>query len=191
MANANAPRGARPVMFANGSPYTGQNQEVFVDASNATAIFVGDFVKQEDDGNFAPAAAGDTIYSRCAGFRIDPAVAAIMHPGYLPASTAGYMLVDAGSADLLYEIQEDSVGGALAATASGSNVDIIAGAGNTTSGLSGHQIDSSTSTDASPGSAQLRLIEIVKRVDNEIGANCKWLVRINESAQSSHTATGL
>lgn len=191
MANTNSPRGARPVAFANGAPYTGQTQEVYVDSSNGTAIFPGDFVKQEDDGNFAPAAAGDRIYSRCAGFRIDPSVAAIMHPGYLPASTAGYMLVDAGASELLYEIQEDSVGGSLTSAASGSNVDIVAGAGNTTSGLSGHQIDSSTSTDGAPGSAQLRLVELSKRADNEAGTYAKWLVRINEHAQPSHDATGL
>lgn len=188
MPNSNSPRGARPAFQGNGSPWSGATRALPVDSSNATAIFPGDFITLEDDGNAAPAAAGGIIRGVCVGVKINPAVAATVHPGYLPASTAGTIYVAEGEG-LLYEIQEDSVGGALARTAVGSNVDIIAGAGSTVTGLSGHQIDSSTSTDGSPGSAQLRLVDIVERVDNAIGTNAKWLVRIVESHFAS--ATGL
>lgn len=188
MANSDAPRGATVVSNGNGSPYNGQAREMEVDASNATAVFPGDFITLEDDGNCAPAAAGGIIYGLCVGVKINPAVAETIHPGYLPASTAGQIYVAVGE-DLVFSMQEDSVGGSLALTAVGSNVDIIAGAGSTTTGLSGHEIDSSTSTDGAPGSAQLRIIGLDTRVDNAVGTNAKWLVKVVESHFAS--ATGL
>lgn len=188
MANSDSPRGLIPVGTLSGAPLSFALVEMAVDSSNATAIFRGDLVKLEDDGNAAPAAAGDSAYGVCMGVVVDPAVAATIHPGYLPATTAGTILVAVGP-DVLFEIQEDSDGGSLALTAVGSNVDIIAGAGSTTTGVSAHEIDSSTSTDAAPGSAQLRIVGLVQREDNEVGTNAKWLVRLNENQIT--TATGL
>lgn len=186
MANSDAPRGAIVVSNGNGSSYNGQAREMEVDSSNGTAIFPGDFITLEADGNVAPAAAGGVIYGLCVGVKINPAVAATIHPGYLPASTAGQVYVAVGE-DLVFSMQEDSVGGSLALTAVGSNVDIIAGAGSTVTGLSGHEIDSSTSTDGLPGSAQLRIIGLDTRVDNAVGTNAKWLVKVNESHLSNTT----
>jgi hypothetical protein len=149
-----------------------------VDSSNATAIFRGDAVTLETDGNVTPAAAGGVILGVCEGVVVDREVAATEHPGYLPASTAGYVLVRVEDG-ALYEVQEDSDGGDLDAGAVGSNIDHIAGTGSTVSGVSGHEIDSSTLTAA--GSAGWRIVGLVERVDNEIGTNAKWLVTVHES----------
>lgn len=188
MANVDAPRGLIPVA-SQGAAISFAVEEMTVDASNATAIFRGDLVKLEDDGNAAPAAAGNSAYGVCVGVVVNPAVAATIHPGYLPATTAGTILVIPAAADILYEIQEDSDGGSLALTAVGSNVDIVAGAGSTVTGLSAHEIDSSSSTDGAPGSAQLRIVGLVQKVDNEVGTNARWLVRIVENQLTD--ATGL
>ena len=180
MANVDRPSGLRPIGSLDGSPYNGPVRHRPVDSSNGTAIFVGDAVILEDDGNVAPASAGGNILGVCVGVVVDRAVAATEHPGYLPASTAGTILVVEGP-DVLFEIQEDDVDGtALTRAAIGSNADILATAGSTTTGVSAHELDRSTITDDSPATATLRIIELVDRDDNEVGDYAKWIVRINE-----------
>lgn len=191
MANTDSPRGAIPVGTLSGSPWAGSVREYPVDSSNGTAIFRGDFITLEDDGNVAPAAAGGVLLGVCVGVRVNRTIAATEHPGYLPASTAGYVLV-CTAPDAIYEIQEDSAGGAMVATNVGSMGDIVAGAGSTTTGLSAHELDSSDviTKDASAASAQLQVIALVPKEDNEIGTNAKWHVVINEHAFNPRT-TGL
>lgn len=191
MANVDRPRGAIPVGTLNGSPWQGSVREYPVDSSNATAIFQGDFITLEDDGNVAPAAAGGVLLGVCVGIRPSLSVTQTIHPGYLPASTAGYVLV-CTAPEAIYEIQEDSVGGAMVATNVGSMGDIVAGTGSTTTGVSAHELDSSDviAKDASAASAQLQVLALVDRVDNEIGTNAKWHVVINEHAFNPRT-TGL
>lgn len=178
MANVDRPNGATPIGRL-GSVQTFTLRKIAVDASNGTAIFKGDFVKREDDGNAAPAAAGNAIYGVCIGVVVNRSVAATEHPGYLPASTAGNILVIVDK-DALYEIQED---GNMTTAVIGSNGDIVAGAGSTTTGRSAHELDSSdvTTNDGSAASAQLRVIDVVDSPDNDGAlANAKWIVMINE-----------
>jgi hypothetical protein len=191
MANVSRPNGATPVSTISGNAWGNSVRRYYVDSSNATAIFKGDFITLEDDGNVTPAAAGGLILGVCTGIDVDRAVAATEHPGYLPASTAGYISVCVGP-DTIYEIQEDGVGGAMVATNVGSNGDMVAGTGSTTTGRSGHLLDSSDviAKDASAASAQLLVLGLAPRVDNEIGTSAKWLVRINESA-FAYGAVGL
>lgn len=179
MANADRPRGLVPVGTLDGSPYCSNNKTFPVDSSNGTAIFVGDIIMAETDGNVAPASAGNTqIIGVCTGIKVDRAVAATEHPGYLPASTAGNVRVETGP-NVIYQIQEDSDTSTLAATDRWANANHIAGAGSTTTGVSAHELDSDTSTS---GAAGLRILQLVQRADNAIGANADWLVVINEHA---------
>ena len=179
MANSDRPRGAVPVGHLDGSPYCAKLQTFNVDSSNGTAIFIGDFIMLQADGNVAPATAGNTqIVGVCQGVKVDRAVAATEHPGYLAASTAGSIRVEVGP-DVIYQVQEDSVVSTLAATDRFANADFIAGAGSTTTGMSAHEIDSSSVTTSTAG---LRLLKTVARSDNAIGANADWLVVINEHA---------
>jgi len=178
MANVDRPSGARFVGTIDGSAPNGVMRTYPVDSSNGTAIFPGDFVVLEADGNVAPVTADtDVILGVCEGVVVDRAVAATEHPGYLPASTAGYIRVNVAPG-AIYEVQEDSDGSNLALTDVGSNVDIVAGAGSTTTGNSAHELDSSSVVATT---AQLRIIGKVDREDNEIGTNCKWLVTVHES----------
>lgn len=190
MANTNRPNGLTPVSTISGAAYSGHLRQFAVDASNGTAIFRGDLIAIEDDGNVAPAAAGSTaIIGVCVGPVVTRATAATEHPGYLPASTAGNILVLVGR-DVLYEIQEDSVGGAMVATNVGSVGDHVAGAGSTTTGRSAHVLDSSDviAKDASPGAAGLYVFGLVNRADNEIGNYARWLVKLNEIAFADGTS---
>lgn len=173
MANVDRPMGAIPVGRL-GSVQNFTLRKYAVDSANATAIFRGDFVKLEDDGNVAPAVAGDALLGVCMGAVVNRSVAATEHPGYLPASTAGHVLVLIDK-DVILEIQED---GNMGTAVVGSNGDIVAGAGSTTTGRSAHELDSSdvTANDAVAASAQLRVLAVVDSPDNDgTLANAKWL----------------
>ena len=186
MANKNAPKGARPVN-RDGSAFNGSLRKVQVDVSNNVAIFVGDFVVQEADGNFAEAAAGTTnvIAGVCVGVVVDRAVAATEHPGYLPATTAGELLiVDADSC--YFAIQEDSDTSTLDATSRGATANFVTGSGSTVTGNSVSEIDSSEL--AQDAADQLKLIEKVNSPDNDYGDNCEWIVKINLSQHGRATA---
>jgi len=186
MANIDAPSGARPVM-KDGSAYNGSLRKMQVDVSNATAIFPGDFLVQEADGNITAATAGatNTIVGVCAGVVVDRTVAATEHPGYLPATTAGYILVAPAEA-CYFRIQEDSDTSTLAATERGARINFIAGAGSTTTGRSGHELDSSSV--GQDATYQLSLIDIVQAPDNAIGTNAEWIVKVNLPQEGQATA---
>lgn len=186
MANVDRPNGARPVN-KDGSPYNGSLRKMQVDSSNATAIFRGDFVVQEADGNIAAATAGAThvIVGVAVGPVVDRAVAATEHPGYLPATTAGYVMV-APAESCYFAIQEDSDTSTLAATERGARINFIAGAGSTTTGISAHELDSSSV--GQDATYQLSLIDIVQSEDNAIGTNAEWIVKVNLPQEAPATA---
>ena len=189
MANTSRPNGASLVGTLDGSPVSGGIRERDVAAGNATAIFAGDFMILNDDGTVSPytGTGGGNLLGVCMGVVVNRAVAATEHPGYLPASTAGVVLVAEGP-QYLYEVQVN--GTALDATAIGSNANVKATAGSTTTGMSRHELDATTLTDSSPASAQLRVIEMSKRVDNEVGSTYdKVIVKINKHIHMD--ATGL
>lgn len=179
MANSNAPTGLTPRRYRNGAPWNGVCRTYYVPATDATPLFVGDPVIIAGDGDTfgtptvtrATAATG-RITGVVVGFR----PSAPFPPMSRAASTAGYVLV-ADDPELLFEVQEDSVGGALAATNIGQNISLVAGNGNAATGQSGWQIQSSTA--ATTNTLQMRIVEMEQRADNVIGANAKWLCAIN------------
>lgn len=181
MANVSRPNGLRPVKHLDGSPYNGAANLYFVPSTDGTALAIGDAVKSAGsaDANgvatVARAAAGDAIRGVVVGFPIQEGFTADS-PIYRPASTARYVLV-ADAPDLVFEIQEDADGGALTANDVGLNADIVTTGVNTVTGSSDMQLDTSSATSST---AQLRILGFVQRQDNEIGANAKVLVAINE-----------
>jgi len=195
MANANAPFGLRPVRYKSGAPYNGAANLYSVAAGDATALFVGDPVIIAGTGDadgistVTRAAAGDRITGVVVGFAPVPGASAgavtAVNRGYRTASTADYVLV-ADDPNLLFECQEDSDGGALAVTAIGNNVDLVAGSGSTVTKRSGYQLDSST---AATTTAQMRLWGVDQKVGNEVGANAVWLVSIVEATETPAAGT--
>jgi len=94
-----------------------------------------------------------------------------------PALTTRIALV-ADSPDLLFAIQDDG-SAALAAVDVGLNADFVyTHAGNTYTGRSGVELDATTP--ATTSTFQVSIISLLDRPDNELGANAKWLVRINQ-----------
>lgn len=184
MPNSNAPTGLTPRRYRNGAPWTGAARTYHVPASNTTALFVGDPVVITGTGSpdgysdvgIATAGASGRITGVVVGFR---PTAPFTPYKNLPALTEGYVIV-ADDPALMFEVQE--TGTALAVTAIGQNVNLVAGAGNAGTGSSGWQIDATSGATAATG--QLRLIELQHRADNVIGTNAKWLVALNQSTET-------
>lgn len=187
MANSNTPFGLRPVRHRNGAPYNGAATLYYVPASDGTALYIGDpvVIGGSADAAGVPSAIRATAaggsYVLGAVISVDPVLGAGANgrssTTYRAASTERYIWV-ADDPDLVFEIQEDGVGGALAAANIGQNIDLVSGSGSTTTGLSGFQADSSTA--ATTNTLQLRLLGFSQKIDNEPGsANAKMLVSIN------------
>ena len=191
MANTDRVNGARPVRYLNGAPWNGKVNRYYLPSTDGTACFVGDFVKSagsaDADGvqTVAQAAAGDALLGVIVGFEPNPDNLSLL---YRVASTARYVLV-CDDPDVIFEIQEDSVGGAMTAGETGNNGDITVAAGSTSTGSSGMELDSSNVIATTTGAAQLRVIRLSNRADNEIGTWAKWEVLINEHEHKSTTGT--
>lgn len=189
MANANIPWGLTPTRYRSGAMYNGAANIYFIPATNGTALFLGDPVvpvTAASDANGIPtithaAAAGGTfVLGSVVGFVAagDPPIAKTRDLAvHRAASTAAYVLV-ADDPDLLFEIQEDGIGGAMGVAACSRNADLISGTGNANTGRSGWMLDSSTL--AVTATLQLRILRAVERVDNDATLTlAKWLVSIN------------
>lgn len=196
MANVSRANGFRPVRHLNGSPYTGQTNKYAAPASETTAIGIGDFVKLSTkpvlSGTYPGVESLGTgsvtsgpILGVVVGVEIgnvDGGVSGgasptLDNPQYKPASTLKFLFV-ADASDLVYEGQEDSVGGDFALTSIGLNCAIQGAAASTTTGQSTQVLDSSV-TPTTTSSYPLQIMGLVNRPDNTLSTNARWLVRIN------------
>lgn len=204
MANTNAAFGLKPVGHLLGLNWEEKIRWYVHAAADSVAIYLGDVVSLTGTSDatgvyqtVAQSAAGDTtIVGVAVGFRTDvpmyaPAALAGSNSiprdmNYAAASTLTYVAV-VDDPFVIYEAQEDSVGAALAAADVGENCDIVVGAGSTTTGLSGMQIDSSTHTSSTANLRILSLADPAAYGGNAIGTNAKWKVLINEHVYKSTT----
>lgn len=185
MPNADAPRGLEPLRMLSGAPYSGAVNTYFVPATDTDAIYKGGLVK------LAGSADANGVASVTGNVATGDAVLGVMVGLAKPlrdstinraASTEAYILV-ADDPNIVFSIQEDSVGAALAATNVGNTADLATmTAGSATTGLSSMEIDSSTATAAGDGTEDVLIVGLVQSADNEIGNNAKWLVRLNNHA---------
>ena len=195
MANVNTPFGLVPYRDSAGRPFTGQGKLYYVAASDGTALYPGDpvILSGPADADGVPgvirATAAGGAYITGAVIAVEPTMGAGANGRdstlYRAASTERYVWV-ADDPDTEFLIQEDAVGGALAAADVGLNADLIAGAASTYN-QSGWQLD--TSTKATTNTLQLRILGFAQRVGNEVGANAKVRVKIN--LHSSRNLTGI
>lgn len=188
MANANIAFGLKPVRDAGGAPYNGAVDMFYHQASDGTALYIGDPVIKDGgaDANGVASvirgSAGGPFTGVVQGFLPDGTTNMV---GYGAASTAYYVLV-CTDPDILYEIQEDAVGGAIAAADIGLNASVIAAAGSAYTKRSGFMLD--TSTKATTAGLELKIMGLVQRPDNALSANAKVLVKINDHTDSNAVA---
>lgn len=179
MANTDFP-GFRP---ADRKP----DQEMMFDieASNATAVFVGDVVDVAGTGGVVPSTGSGTNPERALGVVIalyDTNGIPIGHPSsavstkYLTASTAGKALVALALLGRRF-IAQTATGQTPAATDRFGTTDLVAGAGNTHTAVSGHEL---TFSDLNTG-GQFLILGKVDSPTNDWGAHVDLYVCFNES----------
>ena len=186
MANSDAPSGFKPVKHLNGNPWNGKVNVYYIPATDGTATFIGDAVKSAgsatSDGLYptvAQAAAGDAIRGIVVGFSDQPYISVNtdnLNEKYRAASVARYAFV-VDDPDVIFEVQEDSAGGSIAAASVGLSCDFVVGSGSTVTGKSGMEIDSS---DVATAAGQFKLLRVSNKVGNELGNYCKWEVLFRE-----------
>ena len=189
MSNNNAPFGLKPLNL-NGTTWSGQGKLVYIPSGQGN-IFIGDpLIPLGTTDAFgvpqvgiATAGATDRIVGPFLGVCNGPAGSGITllqsSPVYHVTGVAGYGCI-CDDPDVMFSMQEDSDGGAIAATTGGyANGNLVAGAGgNTTTGMSSWQLDSST---VATGNAtyQVKVIGLTRGPDNAIGAYARWNIFIN------------
>lgn len=180
MANADAAFGLRPVRYASGAPYNGAAQTFYVPSSDSTAIYVGGLVKfaGSADANGIPSVTGNVATADVvAGVVVAVDAVTADSTTYRAASTERYVKV-ATDPGLIFHVQEDSGGAALAATDVGSSADLTGfTSGSTSSGRSSIEIDSSTATTGS-GDEDVIILGLAQIAGNAIGDNAIWEVRL-------------
>jgi hypothetical protein len=193
MANVDRPDGLKPVAYLSGLAYNGATRRYRKEAS--VILGLGDAVVHAGSSstagtNNAPetgvplvtraAAASGTITGVVMHIEHDASVTGRAHDTkHMAAADTGFVYV-ADNTDLVFEIQEDSDSNNLVVGDVGEGVDLAVANADTTTGLSNMEIDSSTSAAQIGNADQLRVMELVQRSDNELGANARWHVLINE-----------
>jgi hypothetical protein len=181
MANVDSAFGLRPVRYLSGAPYNGACRRYYVDTAGSN-LFIGDPVIVQGTGQsdgtadvgIATGGASNYITGVIVGFDVANDSTPNLNTIYMASGASGYVFV-ADDPDLLFEIQEDSVGSTLDSGAVSEECVLVSGTGSTTTGLSGWELDSSS---AGSDNGQVQIVELAHRSDNEIGANAKWLVKI-------------
>lgn len=185
MPNTSIIRGFIPVKDAGSKGETGGVEMFFHAAADGTALYIGDPVIKSGSSDGAGVA---SVIRATAGGAITGVVEGFVPngttdmAGFGAASTAYYLLVRTDP-NTLYEIQEDGVGGQLAAADIGLNADFIVAAGNAYSKRSGVMLD--TSTKAVTATLPLKIVGLSPRVGNEFGAYAKVVVKINNSTEAN------
>lgn len=205
MANADTPFGLRAV----GHPLGLSNARIkayAVASDYGTALFPGDPVIKTSTANAAevsapgvgvlPAGSISEVAKATAGTtnRITGVIVSVaadpdaLSRRYIPANTGGVVFVNCDP-QTEYEIQAD---GAIAAAQVGLNAVLIyTNAGSTVTGHSGVELDSGTTTaPATTVGFQMNILGITPRADNELGANAKCRVRINQHTETN-ASTGI
>ena len=191
MANIDAAFGLIPVACQGQTDNNGGQSQYPIGDTQGTAIFTGDPVKYKNDGTIEVAAATNPLLGVFGGcFYTDPTTSKPTWSPYFPASLAP------GDAKAFvwdnpmqtFIVQQDSVGSNLVAANLNENADLVFGAGNTTTGVSGIEIDSS-SADVT-ATLQVRLIDFYNVPSNNTTANNSiFVVKINNSQLMGGTGT--
>jgi hypothetical protein len=190
MANNDKAFGLRPLGNLAGTG--AQKQYGYEIADNqAGAIFQGDLVTLKDGFilQFNPSAhtAAVGVFNGC--FYNDPTTQKPTFINYYPGSiniTQGKILAEVlDDPSQMFILQND---GTSAQANYGKNADIVVGTGNTVTGLSANELD--TSTIANTAALNLKIIGLWDVPNNAIGANAVVVVKINEHLYGSAGVAG-
>ncbi|HEY9874578.1 MAG TPA: hypothetical protein V6D12_14155 [Candidatus Obscuribacterales bacterium] len=181
MPNRDTPMGFRPAQGVGAKHFIVRFP---VDSGNGTAVFVGDVMDLNAQGSVRPAAAdaGVSAAGVCVGL-YDSNGIPVGHPSssvatkYLGASTAGYADVALALPGAIF-IAQAQTGQTPASEDIAETTDHVAGAGDTTTARSRHELNFS---DLGTG-LQFRIIGLVADPDNSWAEHADVYVMFNESA---------
>ena len=186
MANKDRPAGLKPIKHINGIPWNGKFNMYYKAAGLAEAIFIGTPVMSagsaDSTGKYPTIKLAGQAPARgvVVGFSNTPYLAADLTDLDLlnsPVNTAHYVAV-VDDPQVIFEAQEDNDSADLAATSAGANVNLTTESGNTTTGISTVEIDSSS--EATTSTLQVKLLRLVDRPDNALGSHSKWEIMFNQ-----------
>src|SRR3990167_1298248 len=189
MANVSRINGFRTLKYKSGKPYFGAVTMYQVDATDATALGIGDMVKLDGTASAAGirGVTRATLSAPCigsiVGFVIDPAD--LNTPQYRAASTLRYALV-ADDPDLLFVAEANAT---VTAALLGNNCELTIAAASTVTGMSAMQVDISVT--GTTNTSALKLVEILQSSDNAIGTYNKVVVKINNHQMGSLGTLGV
>jgi hypothetical protein len=180
MANTDNAIGLVPARLGHGGSWNGAMEVFCVPATDNTVTYLGAPIKLagDADANVVPTAttattSGEPVVGVCVA--VFPNVAT--DPTYRAASTLRYIGV-LTDPDQLYEVQV--TGTALTSTMIGNVCDwATPTTGTTATGRSLVEANLSTVSAAGDGTEDFTIVRLVPRVDNEIGADAKVYVRLN------------
>lgn len=203
MANSDAAFGLRPVKYLDGSPYNAAAGVKGLAWDTSTALAIGDPVVLSGTAN----AEGFPEYKRAAAVGpIDGVITGILSGVGLDenvilrdqartivatSSNAGasYVQIAVASANLLFEIQEDSVGNAVEIAEVGLHANIDQAAPDSVNGISKVELDSSSAAADTTGGLAVKIHSLVERTDNAVGTNAKWYVTSVKSTNHSFASS--
>ena len=171
--NTSIIRGAMIKETLASASFSQKTRKYVVPVTDSTAIFIGDCVTMSGafDADGTPVVRqsnnSDVMVGVVVAFSGDP----LSFIQYRQASTKRFVYV----ADDPYLLLEMQVNGALTTADAGKRGNVIVGAGDVTTGLSGMQIDfSSLASDT----GQIKIISVLEQVDNVLGTYAKVLCMI-------------
>lgn len=198
MANVNKPVGLTPVSYLNGSDWDGRGNIYSILAADTNAFYVGDPVIPSSSGGDANGIPACTIGIPGTGPWLGVVLAIGTAPGttilrgggpYIDPNNLGsvfrssgakavnYYALVADDPDIIYEVQENSSGGALAVGSIHNNINLVAAAPATGVVVSAYQIASNTVN--TTNTLDMRILRLAPRADNAIGVNAKWYCMFN------------
>jgi hypothetical protein len=193
MANPNKPSGLTPKNMISGADWDGRGNLYYIDQTDTNAYYTGDVVALSGSGSadgvpgITLATAGNTAVGVIIGLGgISTKGGPYVDPGNLNASLAvpatkikGYTCLVCDDPNVIFEVQESN--GPLAVTDIGLNANLLyAAPSNPVNVYSGMTLNATGK--ATTSTLNFKILGLVQRADNALGAFAKWRVLINNHA---------
>ena len=186
--NITARGGLLPVQY----PYGNYRRTLYKLTTSASAdVFIGQPMDLDANGQVVPAGVGNatSLIGSVVGFvdtdkaGLPSSMTSLDQGGYLPANKDAYCIV-ADDPDQLFQIQEDTGGTALTASAVGNTLNLVprTSSGSTLTGYSTFEADRSSVVATDSGQLQvIGLVDLMNQdgTKNGFGNYGKLLVRVN------------
>ena len=192
-----APYGMVPVNLLGGQVYAGQTRELPIGQNETTAIFYGDVVTLDTNGNITKVtttATATTIGVFLGCTYIDPNTSQPVYKQYYPGAVnvAGMQAYVQDDPDQLYKVAVVSTGttiGYLTQAAVGKNVSLVQNSGSTVNGDSRNAVLNTTDTETT---LPIRVVDVVPEtaIAGYPGSYTEVIVRFNFGISLYENATG-